>query len=176
MIWSRSILVLIFLGVVNSATAERLLDQMPSTMMAENFSLPSITGEARTLEGFRGSFVLVNFWSTECLICRAELTTLEDLYKQLSKDHKFEIVAIHAGADVKGVTELLEISPVSFVMLMDMDLQLGHWGVPQLPTSYLVTPDGSFSYRAIGTRVWNSPYMVDFLREVMKGYKSTTSL
>ena len=61
-------------------------------------------------------------------------------------------------------------------MLMDMDLQLGHWGVPQLPTSYLVTPDGSFSYRAIGTRVWNSPYMVDFLREVMKGYKSTTSL
>ncbi len=173
----RYVLLIIGLLVVAPiANAERLLDPMPLTMIAQDFSLPKVNGDKQTLKDLRGSFVLVNFWSTECVICRAELTSLEDLFDQLRKDHKFEVLAIHAGPDLKGVKELLEVSPVSFKILMDPDLQMGQWGVPQLPTSYLVTPDGSFYYRAIGTRVWNAPYMVDFLREVMNGYDSSTSL
>ena len=58
-------------------------------------------------------------------------------------------------------------------MVMDMDLQMGHWGIPTLPTSYLITPDGSFAYRALGTRKWNAPQMVDFLREIFKDYDET---
>jgi len=50
-------------------------------------------------------------------------------------------------------------------------LELGSWGVPTLPTSYLVAPNGSFAYRAVGTRVWNSPVMVDFLRRVFDEYQ-----
>lgn len=153
--------------------AERLLDPMPRTMQAHEFTLPSISGEDLTLSDLKGKFVLVNFWSTECTICRAELTTLQDLYDQMKESGKFEIVAIHAGGDVKGVEEQLEINPVTYPMLMDMDLEMGHWGIPTLPTSYLLTPDGNFAYRALGTRIWNSPFMVDFLREIFRDYEET---
>ena len=156
--------------------AERLLDPMPSTMVAQDFSLPTVTGEFQTLEELKGSFVLVNFWSVECQICVAELGVLQDLYSQLKKQHKFEIVAIHAGPDLQNVLELLKTNPVTYKMLMDNELKMGHWGIPILPTSYLVTPEGNFAYRAVGTRIWNAPYMVDFLQEVMKGYESATSL
>jgi len=54
---------------------------------------------------------------------------------------------------------------------MDLNLELGSWGVPTLPTSYLIAPNGSFAYRAVGTRVWNSPVMVDFLRRVFDEYE-----
>lgn len=157
-----------------SVAAERLLDPMPTTMEAQNFSLPSVSGDIQTLEQLEGNYVLVNFWSADCLICVAELSVLQDLYEQLHSDFNFEIVAIHAGSKLQEVNDLLATNPVTYKVLMDNELKMGHWGIPQLPTTYIVTPDGSFAYRAVGTRVWNAPHMVDFLREVMNGKKSTT--
>ena len=162
---------LIFM-LVSVAHAERLLDPMPRTMKAKNFTLPNTQGEDVSLTDFEGKFVLVNFWSTECTICRAELTTMQDLYDQMSNDGRLEIIAIHAGSDVQGVLEQMEINPVTYSMLIDTDLQMGHWGIPTLPTSYLVTPNGSFAYRVLGVRVWNSPAMVDFLKRVFDDYEN----
>ena len=157
--------------LVSHVYADRLLDPMPRTMKAQNFTLPNTQGEDVSLSDFEGKFVLVNFWSTECTICRAELTTMQDLYDQMSSDGRLEIIAIHAGNDVQGVVEQMEINPVTYSMLVDMDLQMGHWGIPTLPTTYLVTPDGSFAYRVLGVRIWNSPAMVDFLRQVFDDYE-----
>ena len=150
--------------------ADRLLDPMPRTMKAQNFTLPNVQGEDVSLNDFKGKFILVNFWSTECIICRAELTTMQDLYDQLENDGRLEIIAIHAGSDIEGVIDQLEINPVTYPMLVDADLQMGHWGVPTLPTTYLVTPDGSFAYRVLGVRIWNAPNMVDFLLHVFDEY------
>ena len=165
---------IIWLAYAQATVAERLLDPMPSTMQARDFSLPAVTGGMRTLKQFEGSYVLVNFWSAECQICVAELAVLQDLYDQLRTENDFEIIAIHAGARLEEVSKLLQTNPVSYQVLMDNDLKMGHWGIPQLPTTYIITPDGSFAYRAVGTRVWNAPYMVDFLREMMNGNKSMT--
>ena len=171
---TRKLIILIFCLVFSlPLAADRLLDPMPTTMVAENFSLPSVSGDLQTLKQFKGSYVLVNFWSTDCLICVAELSVLQDLYEQLKQDHDFEVVAIHAGPKLQEVSTLLKGNPVSYKVLMDNDLKMGHWGIPQLPTSYIVTPDGKFAYRAVGTRVWNAPHMVDFLRQVMNGNEST---
>lgn len=166
-----SIICLIF---ATAAAAEQMLDPMPSTMQAQDFSLPTVSGDVQTLKQFKGSYVLVNFWSAECQICVAELLVLQDLYEQLQTDYNFEIIAVHAGAKLPQVSALLKTNPVTYQVVMDNDLKMGHWGIPQLPTTYIVMPDGSFAYRAVGTRVWNAPSMVDFLRELMKGKKSTT--
>ena len=85
------------------ANAEMLLDAMPRTMKAENFTLPHSTGGKLSLEELRGKFVLVNFWTTKCAPCRAELSLLEDLRNQLADEDILEVVAIHAGPDVIGV-------------------------------------------------------------------------
>ncbi|MEM8845149.1 MAG: TlpA disulfide reductase family protein [Pseudomonadota bacterium] len=164
------LMVSIFCLSFSPVNAERLLDPMPRTMKAQNFTLPSINNEDVSLSDFKGKFLLVNFWSTKCTICRAELTTMQDLYNQMEKDGRLEIIAIHAGDDAQGVVEQVEINPVTFPMLVDADLEMGHWGVPTLPTTYLVTPDGSFAYRALGIKVWNSPNMVDFLNQVFDEY------
>lgn len=166
--------ILMFLLACIASTAvhsDRLLDPMPRTMPAHEFELPDIKGDQHKLSDYRGKFVLVNFWATSCTICRAELTTLQDMLQILAEDDdQLEVLAIHAGDDLKGVEELMEISPVSYPMLMDMDLTMGNWGIPTLPTSYLVTPDGMFAYRVLGTRVWNSPNMIDFLHEIFEDY------
>ena len=166
--------VLMFLSSV--VYADRLLDAMPRTMHAENFTLPYSTGGNMDIRDLQGKFVIVTFWTTKCVPCRTELSLLEDLRKQFEDEDILEVVAIHAGPDVIGVNEHLEISPVNYPVVMDINLELGHWGIPSLPTTYLLTPDGDFAYRAVGSRLWNSPQMVDFLKIVFEDYaKADTS-
>lgn len=167
----KKLLFIVFFGVcitLPHSIAAPILDRMPSnSMQAEEFSLPDVTGEMHSLSEYEGKYLLVNFWATSCVSCRAELLTLDDLREQL-KDKNFEVLAIHAGDDLEGVEEILEVNPVGYRILMDMDLVMGGWGVPALPTSYILDPQGRFHYRAVGTRVWNAPFMVDFLKEVME--------
>lgn len=164
---------LLLMFACSIAYSDRLLDAMPRTMHAENFILPYSTGGKFNLEDMQGKFVLVNFWTTKCAPCRAELSLLEDLRSQLAEDDILEVVAVHAGPDVIGVNEHLAISPVHFPVVMDINLELGHWGVPSLPTTYLLTPEGNFAYRAVNSRQWNSPQMVDFLKRVFVDYEET---
>ena len=159
----------------SALNAQSLLDAMPRTMKAVDFKLPTASGGEISLQDLKGKFVLVNFWSTKCTICRSELTTLQVLYDEFKDDNILEIVTIHAGADLDGVVELLEISPVSYPMAMDVDLTMGHWGIPSLPTSYLLTPEGNFAYRAVGSRLWNSPTMIDYLRNIIADYEKYKS-
>ena len=167
------LLLLISLMLLSTiAFAERLLDAMPRTMVAQNFKLPYSTSGEFSLDEYKGHFTIVSFWSTKCAACRADLSFLEDLKSQLAEqDIKLNVVAVHAGDDVDGVNEQIEISPVSYAMVMDMDLELGHWGIPTLPTTYVLTPDGNFAYRALGSRLWNSPQMIDFLKRVFEDYE-----
>jgi len=164
---------IILMAACSIAHADRLLDAMPRTMKAETFTLPYSTGGKFNLEDLQGKFVLVTFWTTKCAPCRTDLSMLEDLRNKFSEEDILEVVAVHAGPDVIGVNEHLEVSPVQYPMVMDVNLELGHWGVPNLPTTYLITPDGAFAYRAIGSRLWNSPQMVDFLKRVFDDYKAT---
>lgn len=166
----KILLLLVLILYLPTTHADRLLDPMPRTMAAHEYNLPDLTGQKHKLSDLKGKFVLVNFWATSCTVCRAELTTLQDMYEQLQASTEFEMVAIHAGDDVQGVEDLVELSDLTYPILMDMDLELGHWGIPTLPTSYLIAPDGMFAYRALGTRVWNSPNMIDFMHQIFEDY------
>lgn len=167
-------LIVTILAVCFSSTvfAEMLLEAMPRTMEAKNFTLPYSTSGRFTLDEFKGEFTIVTFWSTKCVRCRTELSLLEDLKQQFAKeDIVLNIVAVHAGNDVDGVNEQMEISPVSYAIVIDMDLELGHWSIPTLPTTYVLTPEGNFAYRALGPRLWNSPQMISFLKRVVDDYE-----
>lgn len=168
---NRLLVTILAVCFCSTVFAEMLLDAMPRTMEAKNFTLPYSTSGEFTLDDFKGEFTIVTFWSTKCVRCRAELSLLEDLKQQFAnQDITLNIVAVHAGDDVEGVNEQLGINPVSYAMVMDMDLELGHWSIPTLPTTYVLTPEGNFAYRALGTRLWNSPQMVKFLKLVIDDY------
>lgn len=161
---------ILFLSVGITVQAERLLDPMPQTMVAQDFTLSTVNGEKLSLSDYQGSFVLVNFWSTSCIPCRAELTIMQDMQDQLSKDYPFKVIAVHAGAYSPTLLDILKLNPVSYAVVTDDKLELGHWSIPQLPTSYFITPEGNFAFRAVGTRVWNAPYMIDYLRDFMDSH------
>ncbi len=156
---------LVFIIPLN-AEEGRLMDAYPPNVSAENFILPDLNGDEHQLEEFRGKYVLVNFWAMSCNVCKSEMTTLQSAFELLGSD-KIAIISIHAGTNYDGVDEVLKINNVTYTVLLDIDLELGAWGIPILPTTFVVSPEGDIRYRAVGSRVWNSPFMIDFIQNLL---------
>ena len=51
-----------------------------------------------------------------------------------------------------------------------MDLVV-NWGVPGLPTTFLMNPEGKLIYRAVGKREFASDEMVNFLKSQIESYQ-----
>ena len=148
---------------------DMLMDPMPAANPAPDFNLMGMDGETHTLEDLKGKFVLVNFWATWCNPCKVEMPLLEKLHQTL-KSEKFSVLGLHVGPGPENIEEFKKLMPISFPIYVDMDLEV-NWGVPGLPTTFLMNPEGKLIYRAVGKREFASDEMVNFLKSQIESYQ-----
>ena len=148
---------------------DMLMDPMPAANPAPDFNLMGMDGETHTLEDLKGKFVLVNFWATWCNPCKVEMPLLEKLHQTL-KSEKFTVLGLHVGPGPENIEEFKKLMPLSFPIYVDMDLEV-NWGVPGLPTTFLMDPEGKLIYRAVGKREFASDEMVNFLKSQIESYQ-----
>ena len=148
---------------------DMLMDPMPAANPAPDFNLMGMDGETHTLEDLKGKFVLVNFWATWCNPCKVEMPLLEKLHQTLKSD-KFTVLGLHVGPGPENIEEFKKLMPISFPIYVDMDLEV-NWGVPGLPTTFLMDPEGKLIYRAVGKREFASDAMVNFLKSQIESYQ-----
>lgn len=146
-----------------SARAGVPMIPVPDTPKAPAFDLMGADGERHTLSDYRGRLVLVNFWAGWCAPCRREMPALQRLHERL-EPQGLTVVAIHVGPTGEQTAQLVRLNQPTFPMLVDKELALGSWKVARLPTSVLVDTSGRIVYRITGTRAWDTPGMIDFLR------------
>lgn len=160
--------------VVSSHAAKPLMTAVADSEQQVAFQLPNIQGDSLTLADFNGKLTLVNFWAVWCFPCRKEMPSMQRAYQKLS-DRGFEIVAIHVGPSKELVERFLKDDlkgeSISFTVLIDSELELANWGVPGLPTSYLLDPTGRPIYKAVGERKWDSADMIRFLEKQLIDFK-----
>ena len=148
---------------------DMLMDPMPAANPAPDFNLMGMDGETHTLEDLKGKFVLVNFSATWCNPCKVEMPLLEKLHQTL-KSEKFTVLGLHVGPGPENIEEFKKLMPISFPIYVDMDLEV-NWGVPGLPTTFLMNPEGKLIYRAVGKREFASDEMVNFLKSQIESYQ-----
>ena len=116
-----------------------------------DFTLPDLEGKPRSLSEFRGKWVVVNYWATWCPPCREEMPELEVFHA----NHKDED-AVVLGVNMEKISlarlrEFAEEQFISFPILRGQPrahTELG--GIPGLPTSYLIDPEGRVAGRQVG--------------------------
>ena len=148
---------------------DMLMDPMPAAKPAPDFNLMGMDGETHSLEDLKGKFVLVNFWATWCNPCKVEMPLLEKLHQTL-KSEKFTVLGLHVGPGPENIEEFKKLMPISFPIYVDMDLEV-NWGVPGLPTTFLMNPEGKLIYRAVGKREFASDDMINFLKSQIESYQ-----
>ena len=134
----------------------------------QNFILPDLNGKQVSLADYRGKIVLLNFWASWCLPCRAEMPSMEKLYNKF-KNSAFTILAVNLGETVKQVKAFKESYSLNFPILLDADSSVGSiYGAISIPTSYLIDRDGYMIGGALGPRDWASAEAFELINSLLK--------
>jgi peroxiredoxin len=124
---------------------------------APEFSLPSTEGGTATLSTLRGHVVVLNFWTTWCPACRAEMPSLERLHQELLP-RGLVVLAINLRESAAEVVRFTSELGLSFPVLLDEDGQVAtRYRVRALPTTVLIDRQGRVLGRAVGAREWWNP-------------------
>ncbi len=115
-----------------------------------------INSEPLTLEGLRGSVVLVDFWTYSCINCIWALPHLKDWYEKYT-DKGLVIVGIHSPemrAEKKREKVLAAVEEHGLKYPVAQDNDFATWrafGTVAWPTLYLVDKDGIIRYSHFGS-------------------------
>ncbi|MCD9014216.1 TlpA disulfide reductase family protein [Parachryseolinea silvisoli] len=141
--------------------------------MAPIFSLPDDTGDMHALESYRGSYVLLEFWSSDCGICWEEHRKLRHIYEQF-RHRNFTILGVSldtvrepwlAAIHQDGISRWAQLSDLkgfnSRVAML--------YGVRNMRESYLIDPSGHI----VAKNLWGDE-LATKLKEVFRSWQLET--
>jgi thiol-disulfide isomerase/thioredoxin len=118
-----------------------------------NAVFPDLQGQARRLQDWHGSTVVVNFWATWCEPCREEIPLLVQVSKTFEKRNVQVVgIAIDTVAKIREFRLKYEISYTSLVgdmRALDLIRQLGN-SAGALPFTVILDRAGAVASRKLG--------------------------
>lgn len=120
----------------------------PSTAPADSqrapdFTRPMMDGGTFRLSDYRGEVVVLNFWATWCSPCRQEIPDFVKMQRELGDDGvQFVGVALDREG-FEAVRPFAEEMGINYPIVMDDGrLARQYGGVPTVPTTFVIGPDG----------------------------------
>lgn len=117
---------------------------------AADFKVTDTHGKTHTLSGYKGKWVLVNYWATWCPPCLEEIPDLIAMHE----NKKNNIVVIGIAMDyrtARQVTDFAEGLFVNYPIVLGSPQVVNQIGPVQgLPTTYLFNPAGKMVAQQVG--------------------------
>jgi peroxiredoxin len=167
---TRSIAPIALLFVVLGAVAglQYMGRSSRSGYEAPQFTLPDVHGQPHRLSDFRGRIVFLNLWATWCPPCRAEMPSMEALYRRL-KDRDFAMLAVAEDEGGVGVVRpFVEEMKLTFPVLIDPQASLSpRYGATGYPETFIIDREGRVVSHTIGPEDWNTPEMLAYFDQLL---------
>jgi thiol-disulfide isomerase/thioredoxin len=120
------------------------------------FGSSTLDGRPLALTDLRGKVVILNFWASWCLECRAEMPRLEHLHRAYDA-RGLAIVGVNAREDARAARRHAEELGLTFPIVLDPDGRINAlYGVIGLPTTFVVGRDGRAVAFGVGPHEWGS--------------------
>lgn len=118
---------------------------------APNFQLNTEDGQSISLIGLRGKPVIVNFWASWCLPCKAEMPVLEKIHRQYGNHVVVLGVNVTAKDHQPSVRQFLKENGITFPVVWDLhDSVAALYRVDALPTTFFIDSHGQITNVIIG--------------------------
>ncbi|PIE53579.1 hypothetical protein CSA37_01050 [Candidatus Fermentibacteria bacterium] len=146
--------------VPEGAEEQQLFGSISAGMDAPLWTLETPEGDVVSLEDLRGRVVVMDFWATWCGPCRQVMPVLQELHEA----HGEELVVL-------GINVWEQQDPASFMaengftypIVVQGDQVAEDYIVEGIPAIYVIAPDGTVAYHAVGA----DPANEEALREVV---------
>ena len=134
--------------------------------MAPDFSLPDEQGIPHSISHYKGKYLYLMFYTSNCVPCLAELTYLASIYQELAPDLDVLAVGLDPNPDKLWKTVEQQKFPWKTVHFnQDFEL-LDRYMIRNYPFFILIAPDGSFD--TYGARQPSSQFQPWFEEVVLK--------
>ena len=112
---------------------------------ATDFTQNDLNDKPFTLSSLRGKYVLVDFWASWCVPCRAENPNVVKAYAQL-KDKNFEIVGVSLDQGKAAWAEAVKKDGLPWIHVSDLKGWKNEvavmYGINSVPQNLLIDPNG----------------------------------
>ena len=109
---------------------------------APDFTLPLLGGRTLHMRSLRGKVVLINFWATWCIPCRAEMPRLASWYQRY-RSNRLIVLGIDKQEPSNDVSNFMDRFHVTYPLgIDDHGSILDSYRVTPLPASFLVDSSG----------------------------------
>jgi cytochrome c biogenesis protein CcmG, thiol:disulfide interchange protein DsbE len=137
---------------------------------APSFTLALFDGGTLTLKDLRGKAVLVNFWASWCVPCRAEAPALESAWQKY-KDRGVVFLGVNIQDKEEDARAFLKEFGITYLNGRDASdtiaIDYGVWGIPE---TFFIDPQGRITYKHAGEL--RGPIMEAKLNEALSGVVS----
>jgi len=133
-------------------------------------SILDMKGNKRSLDEFKGKYILLNFWAAWCAPCRAEMPALDRLQGAIGGDN-IQVLLVAAGRNPRpAITKFFKDASIrNLLTLRDPKQRLSRpLGIFGLPTTLILNPDGKEIARMQGDANWSSTEAISFLRAISR--------
>lgn len=116
---------------------------------APDFSLPTLDARTISLADYKGKkTVVLSYWASWCLPCRAELPDLRDFYKTYHReDSEFEVLAISLDEQRSDAAQYAATEKLPFPVLLDPRGKSAEaYSVEGIPTVFVIDKNGKVTY------------------------------
>ena len=133
----KAIFLLLAIPVIASAALK------PGDMMP---SLSTFQLEGKLPENLKGRVILLDFWASWCVPCKASFPVMEDLHKRFA-DRGLSIIAVSTDDTREAMDRFLKSHPTSFTTVRDANQKLvAAADVETMPTSLLIDRTGKIRF------------------------------
>jgi cytochrome c biogenesis protein CcmG/thiol:disulfide interchange protein DsbE len=122
------------------------LKPLDKRQSAPRFELKDANGAKVTIEEYKGKVVLLNFWATWCVPCKAEIPWFQEFDKKY-KDQGFAVLGVSLDEEGWGaVKPYVDERKISYRMVVGTEeVSQLYGGIDSLPTTFMIDKDGKIA-------------------------------
>ena len=137
-----------------------------SSQQHDSWKIRALDGHAVTLDDFKGKVVFLNFWSTSCAPCIAEMPGMEALLNSL-KDERVAFLAVTQD-DETTVRAFLKKQPMRFPAYLSSDKPPADLFTLGIPTTFILDARGAAVLRHEGPVDWDNDGVRAYIKGLLK--------
>jgi thiol-disulfide isomerase/thioredoxin len=130
------------------------------------WNIRALDGHAVTLDDFKGKVVFLNFWSTSCAPCIAEMPGMETLLDSL-KNERVVFLAVTQD-DETTVRGFLKKQPMRFPTYLSSEKPPNDLFTLGIPTTFILDTRGAAVFRYTGPVNWDNDRVRAYIRGLLK--------
>ncbi|HRW03519.1 MAG TPA: TlpA disulfide reductase family protein [Caldilineaceae bacterium] len=145
-----TVLPLIFIIFLAIALRWQIVSEGRAAGIAPDFEFITFSGETVRLADFRGKGVVVNFWASWCVPCRAEAPLLEATWRR-ERDRGIVFIGVDYLDQEHAAKAYLAEFDITYPNGPDLQSQIArHYGISGVPETFFIGPDGTIVSMVIG--------------------------